>query len=219
MRKKGIKRILLAGCFGNCLIASLLMAPAASAQTTTTTSTATSWAQESSSKASEEGCDDKVLQLISQAQENQIQGETKMAHSIYDYLNDLKNQAKSCLDNMMPSAIFQKTDMSGLWNQLGSMVCSKLNEMADPTLNTINAGINKGTDALTGALFQNVTLGNGTLNLGSVSTGVQINRGGSLFSSGAFNTLYEKKLTNENSTASYTDMLNNNAFTFNQNTY
>ena len=79
------------------------------AQTTSTTTS--SWSQESASKPAQEGCDDNVLKLIGQAQENQIQGETKMAHSIYDYLNQMKNDAKSCLQNMMPQAIFEKSSL------------------------------------------------------------------------------------------------------------
>lgn len=191
------------------------------AQTTSTTTS--SWSQESASKPAQEGCDDNVLKLIGQAQENQIQGETKMAHSIYDYLNQMKNDAKSCLQNMMPQAIFQKNSLlqgdgngghSNLWNMVGNQICSKLNEVADPTLNTINAGINKGTDALTGVLYQNVTIGGGNLNLGTVPSGLQVNRGGSLFSNNAFSNIYDHITDQAGPNETAGSLLSPNAFSF-----
>lgn len=183
-----------------------------------TTSSTSSWSQESASKSAQEGCDDNVLKLIGQAQENQIQGETKMAHSIYDYLNQMKNDAKSCLQNMMPQAIFQKNSMfqsGSLWNMVGNQICSKLNEMADPTLNTINSGINKGTDAITGILYQNVTIGGGNLNLGTVPTGVQVNRGGSLFSNNAFSNIYDHITDQAGPNETAGSLLSPNSFSFN----
>lgn len=170
------------------LAAGLMLAPAAGYS-----QTATSWSSDATNAMQEQGCDPAVVQRISQAQDAEIRAQTTMAHQLYDYLKNLKTNAATCLNSLMPHMYFGRGGLGDIWGQIGNAVCSEMNQMAEPTIGTINGGVSNLTGNLSSALYKNLSLGNGAINLGSVPMGLNIsNGGGQLLNTDAIvNSLYD----------------------------
>ena len=145
----------------------------------------------------DQGCDPNVAQMISKVQQANISGNTEMAHKLYDYINQISNQVEGCLQSLLPSAIFQKPGVGDLWNTIGNQVCNRINQVADPTLSTINNGIGQVQGTIDNTLYHNISLGVGGVNLGTVPMGYQATSTGSLFQNGAFSKLYNSVTTNK----------------------
>ena len=138
----------------------------------------TGWTSNASTAMQAQGCDPAVVQRISQAQDAEIRAQSEMAHKLFDYIKDLKTSAASCLSSLMPHAYFGREGLGNIWDQIGNAVCNEIDQMADPTLNTINGGISNITGNLSNSLYKNLSLGNGAINLGSVPMGVSVGQGG-----------------------------------------
>lgn len=186
MSRFSVRQCVVASCLG--LSLGLLSIQNGHCQTTTT-----GWTSEASSAMQAQGCDPAVVQRISQAQDAEIRSQTVMAHTLFDYIKDIKMSAATCLNSLMPHLYFGRSGSSNIWGQIGNAVCNAIDEMVDPTLSTINGGISSFTGSMSNSLYQNLSLGNGAVNLGSVPMGISVSQsGGQLLNTDALvNSLYD----------------------------
>lgn len=171
---------------GVCLSAALITLTPAMAQVTSTgngavTQTGTqsqAWSSEASKNMSAQGCDPMVTKAISTAQQANIKGRTQIANDLYKrVLNNLKYETLSCLQNMMPSAIFQRPTGSDIRSQIENFICNGVTQMVDPMVDRINNTTSNAEGQVDGYLNSNLNIGSGAYNLGTIQSGFQLSGG------------------------------------------
>ncbi len=183
MKNRRFQAALVCGCV-------LAVASPAYADTSTSTATTSSWSSEATTNLQQQGCDPTVAANIAAAQDAQIKAQTLMAHTLYDYIKQNGHSAASCLSSLMPSATFALPNTSDLWNRVASMVCSKIQEVADPTVSTITSKVSQVEGSLSG--YSSLSLGNGSFNLGTIPTGFSVSSTGQALNTQAIvNDLYD----------------------------